>query len=264
MDWETYQKRVSETAIYPDAGSGNIQALMYCAGSATGEAGEVWGQVKKAYRDDGGVVTDERKAKIEKEIGDTLWYLAQLCNELDVSGGKIMLMNLKKLSLRAETGTLGGDGDDRELIGPEHALEITEGGQWLLEHLGCGFDRLVCPFTLAAQISKQDPADGCALFPPGVYSAALDERGELELVQESGSVDRRWSEYVHEVRAPRRGWDLTFVPAKGLYQGEIIKRTFWYEDVNEARRVCRRAYGPGTEIKYGERTDGKDYTGSMF
>jgi NTP pyrophosphatase (non-canonical NTP hydrolase) len=202
MDFDEYQRRVSETAIYPDAGSSNIQALMYCAGSATGEAGEVWGQVKKAYRDDHGQVTDAREKKIKKEIGDTLWYVAQLCNELCVSGSEVMETNLAKLSLRAKTGTLGGDGDDREHGVAGHLLEVTEEGAWLLGHLRCKFGIHVCPVTLAAKRSRQgDPPYEAAS--PAVYSAATNSGGELVLFRtetEAGLLERgRQGALVHPV-----------------------------------------------------------------
>ena len=38
--------------------------------------------MKKIMRDDGGVVTDERREQIKDELGDVLWYAAQLATEL--------------------------------------------------------------------------------------------------------------------------------------------------------------------------------------
>ncbi len=50
-----------------------------------GEAGEVAEHAKKAIRDDGGQSSaTERRAAMAKELGDVLWYVAQLASELDL------------------------------------------------------------------------------------------------------------------------------------------------------------------------------------
>ena len=51
------------------------------------EVGEVAGQVKRIIRDDGGVLTDERREKLLDELGDVLWYWAQMH---DVSGRSLI------------------------------------------------------------------------------------------------------------------------------------------------------------------------------
>ena len=38
-------------------------------------------KIKKAIRDDGGVLTDERRKAVAAELGDVLWYVAQLATE---------------------------------------------------------------------------------------------------------------------------------------------------------------------------------------
>ena len=66
LDLMRYQKWTDETAIYPDAGSGNLNELMYCTLGLCSEAGELANYTKKLYRD--GDSTDLR-AKIEAELG---------------------------------------------------------------------------------------------------------------------------------------------------------------------------------------------------
>ena len=78
-----------------------------------GEAGEVAEHVKKVLRDDGGEVGPERRAAMSKELGDVLWYVAQLASELDLDLDEIARENLDKLFSRQRRGVLSGSGDDR-------------------------------------------------------------------------------------------------------------------------------------------------------
>jgi hypothetical protein len=42
-----------------------------------------------------------------------LWYLAQVCTELDLSLDQVAKYNIEKLYSRLERGKIGGDGDNR-------------------------------------------------------------------------------------------------------------------------------------------------------
>src|SRR5574338_355145 len=105
-----YQKMAGYTAIYP--GKGEVIGLAY-VGLGLGEAGEVQGKIKKVLRDDGGVITDEKRTAILAECGDVLWYLANLCTELDVSLSEVAEANIEKLLDRKARGVLQGSGDSR-------------------------------------------------------------------------------------------------------------------------------------------------------
>jgi NTP pyrophosphatase (non-canonical NTP hydrolase) len=48
-----------------------------------------------------------------KELGDVLWYVAQLASELGLELDEIAQTNLDKLLSRQRRGVLSGDGDDR-------------------------------------------------------------------------------------------------------------------------------------------------------
>lgn len=109
MDFKEYQKRSRKTAFYPDAGGNYIYPTL----GLVGEAGEVAEKIKKVLRDDGGEVSSEKRVEIEKELGDVLWYLAQVASELGLSLEDIAQKNLEKLSSRKERGVLGGSGDNR-------------------------------------------------------------------------------------------------------------------------------------------------------
>jgi NTP pyrophosphatase (non-canonical NTP hydrolase) len=104
-----YQDRSRATAVYPDAG----RNLTYPALGLCGEAGECAEKVKKAIRDDGGVLSEERRAALAAELGDVLWYLAQLATEAELDLGEIAEDNLAKLLSRRDRGVLQGSGDAR-------------------------------------------------------------------------------------------------------------------------------------------------------
>ena len=48
-----------------------------------------------------------------KELGDVLWYVAQLASELDLDLNQVAEANLQKLLSRQRRGVLSGSGDDR-------------------------------------------------------------------------------------------------------------------------------------------------------
>lgn len=109
MELADYQARSRATAVYPDAGSN----LLYPTLGLCGEAGEVAEKIKKMVRDDDGVLTDERRAALAKELGDVLWYLAQLATEADLELEAIAAANIEKLGSRQRRNMLQGSGDDR-------------------------------------------------------------------------------------------------------------------------------------------------------
>ena len=109
MHLSDYQERSRATAVYPSAGDN----LLYPTLGLCGEAGEVAEKVKKMVRDDAGVLSDERRAALSKELGDVLWYVAQLATEARLDLDAIAAANLDKLRSRQERGRLTGSGDDR-------------------------------------------------------------------------------------------------------------------------------------------------------
>jgi NTP pyrophosphatase (non-canonical NTP hydrolase) len=108
MDLSEYQRLSRRTAEYP-----REAWLAYPALGLAGEAGEVAEHAKKTIRDDGGRVTEERRAAMAKELGDVLWYVAQLASELKLDLDEIAQSNLDKLLSRQQRGVLSGSGDDR-------------------------------------------------------------------------------------------------------------------------------------------------------
>ena len=104
-----YQLESRSTARYPDAGNN----LIYPTLGLTGEAGEVADKVKKLIRDHNGVVDQRFTDDVALELGDVLWYVAQLATELGLSLDDVASANLRKLKSRSQRGTLGGEGDHR-------------------------------------------------------------------------------------------------------------------------------------------------------
>ena len=108
MDFQDYQHKAQETAIYPDS-----YKIIYPALGLAEEAGEVCGKLKKVIRDKHGIFLAQDVGEIKKEIGDVLWYLAALCTDLEIRLEDVALLNIEKLKKRKEEGCLGGSGDNR-------------------------------------------------------------------------------------------------------------------------------------------------------
>ena len=108
MELSEYQRLSRRTAEYP-----REAWLAYPALGLAGEAGEVAEHAKKAIRDDAGAVSQERKAAMAKELGDVLWYVAQLASELGLDLDEIARANVEKLLSRQRRGVLSGSGDER-------------------------------------------------------------------------------------------------------------------------------------------------------
>jgi len=114
--FDKYQEAcASEYAFYPGM-------LIYPALGLAGEAGEVVEKVKKLVRDDEmpldenfntSSVDAEKRMAIAMELGDVLFYVAMIADDIDYTLGEIAEMNLHKLADRKERGHLRGSGDNR-------------------------------------------------------------------------------------------------------------------------------------------------------
>ena len=103
-DMDTYQEKAVETAIYdPD------HAVTYPLIGLVGEVGEFANKYKKVLRDGAHFTTQDATA----ELGDILWYIANLANDLDISLSDVAYYNVRKLRDRQARGVLGGSGDER-------------------------------------------------------------------------------------------------------------------------------------------------------
>jgi NTP pyrophosphatase (non-canonical NTP hydrolase) len=110
MDFNEYQKKALSTVI---SHGDYLKDTMHWVLGINGEAGEVAEKVKKIIRDKNGVVSEQDKEDIAKELGDVLWYLAVFADQLGFNFEKIAQDNLDKLQRRKANGTLSGSGDNR-------------------------------------------------------------------------------------------------------------------------------------------------------
>ncbi|MXY95023.1 MAG: nucleotide pyrophosphohydrolase [Caldilineaceae bacterium SB0664_bin_27] len=109
MDFKRYQTESRKTwsLVHTD------HSIVYPTLGLVNEAGEVAGKIKKVFRDKEGVISDADRAALKSELGDVLWYLTQICTELDLSLEEVAEQNIEKLFDRLERGVIRGDGDIR-------------------------------------------------------------------------------------------------------------------------------------------------------
>lgn len=112
MTLDEYQVQARSTAIYPEEAR-----VLYPTLKLAGEAGEVAEKLGKLMRDEGLLPGDEldndQREALAKEIGDVLWYVANLAADLGLSLEAIGRTNLDKLASRRDRGVLRGSGDER-------------------------------------------------------------------------------------------------------------------------------------------------------
>lgn len=113
MTFQEYQNWAVTTKIYDES-----IALPYVVLGLSGEAGEVSEKIKKYLRDDfnsfkAGIVSENLKTELIKELGDVLWYLAAASDELGTNLEEIAQKNVEKLNSRQERNALAGSGDNR-------------------------------------------------------------------------------------------------------------------------------------------------------
>ena len=106
MNFNEYQKLARSTAVYPEEHKVVYPALGLC-----GETGEVAEKIKKTIRGDSSL--DEVTGRLADELGDVLWYLAILADDLGLPLEDIAHWNVDKLQRRMKSNKIKGDGDNR-------------------------------------------------------------------------------------------------------------------------------------------------------
>jgi len=103
IGFRDYQKKAVSFAIYPAT-----HKVLYPTLGLCGETGEVAEKVKKQVRD--GVFN---RHEVAKELGDVLWYLANLASDIGYNLDEIADINIAKLSSRKDRNKIQGSGDNR-------------------------------------------------------------------------------------------------------------------------------------------------------
>ena len=106
MDFNEYQSEAINTAVYPKE-----DGLIYAILGLVGESGEVAEKMKKMMRDK--IPIENVKKDIGYELGDVLWYVANLANEIGMTLDDVATLNLIKVKDRTERHQIHGDGDYR-------------------------------------------------------------------------------------------------------------------------------------------------------
>ncbi|MBR3328969.1 nucleoside triphosphate pyrophosphohydrolase family protein [Candidatus Saccharibacteria bacterium] len=113
MEFDDYQKKAKKYDFFEATADlksvGFIEKIL----GLVGEAGEAADKIKKILRDKDGVVSDEDKELVIKELGDTLWYIAGISRYLEVPLSEVASMNIDKLESRYKRNKLHGEGDKR-------------------------------------------------------------------------------------------------------------------------------------------------------
>lgn len=107
MQFDYYQSQAKTTAIYPVGAE-----VTYPLIGLIGEVGEFANKYKKTIRDNLPVDAEFMKYA-QAELGDILWYLANIADDLGISLDEVAEDNLAKLFSRKQRGVLGGSGDER-------------------------------------------------------------------------------------------------------------------------------------------------------
>ena len=103
MNLNTYQAEARIFAI-PTA-----QNYDYLLPGLAGEVGEFSQLIAKQVRDE----TPADKDKLIKELGDVLWFVALLADQVGTTLAEVAQVNVTKLASRKERSTIKGSGDDR-------------------------------------------------------------------------------------------------------------------------------------------------------
>lgn len=89
-------------------------SVLFAALGVAEEAGEVADKVKKAIRDNNGNFDDEAfKESVKYELGDVLWYVSALAEDLGFTLSEVGQSNISKLEDRCRRGVIHGSGDKR-------------------------------------------------------------------------------------------------------------------------------------------------------
>ena len=117
--FKEYAKRARKTAVYNPK-------IFYPIIGIAGEAGEVAEEIKKWMRSGEELPSVETRVKVAKELGDLLWYIWALADDLGLTLETIATANINKLRKRKKENTLTGNYEKRGNGGDSERKENSE------------------------------------------------------------------------------------------------------------------------------------------
>ena len=109
MNFDKYQEACRETAQYPNRGNNYVYPVL----GICGESGEVAEKIKKIIRDKNGIINEQDRKEICKELGDVMWYISATCDEVGLKLDIVARTNINKLKDRKNRNKIHGSGDNR-------------------------------------------------------------------------------------------------------------------------------------------------------
>lgn len=121
MKFDKYQKLSARTSAASTTGVTKTSIMVSTLG-LIGEAGEVAEHIKKHV----GHGHELDKGKVEKELGDVLWYISDLCTQLDLELDQVAMKNVEKLMARYPQGFSEQDSINRSESINKRAMKLQK------------------------------------------------------------------------------------------------------------------------------------------
>ena len=112
MELDKYQEECKRTV--KEFESDKIKIMTWGLG-ISGEAGDVAGCIKKTFAHD-----NDQKNGIRENLGDTMWYIANICNFFNWDLNEILEENMIKLRKRYPNGFTSKDAKRERVNWNEH------------------------------------------------------------------------------------------------------------------------------------------------
>jgi NTP pyrophosphatase (non-canonical NTP hydrolase) len=133
MDFNTYQKEALRTDRVPARGGADDTAsLIVPMLGLAGETGQLLSEYKKHLRD--GEAHCLFKERVSEELGDLLWYIANVASKFELSLSDIAAANLAKVKQRwtterAEPLTFDAELPEGERLPRRFEVELIDAGE---------------------------------------------------------------------------------------------------------------------------------------
>lgn len=113
MDFKTYQREALGTDRVPAKGPNDMASLIVPMLGLAGETGQLLSEYKKHLRD--GEAHRLFKERVSEELGDLMWYVANVASKFDLDLDEVAAANLRKTRGRFLSGGATSDSFDADL-----------------------------------------------------------------------------------------------------------------------------------------------------